>query len=428
MPVLPQTSELTDELDRLGFEEAFDPEAYDKLVNKNLRPLDAGSLGLSQRVPTQPLNAEQQAAAEYARRMGAAGGGMTPEQERAAREEEQRIVSGGTVGATVPAPKGGGVVAIPENPEVVLFPEEQYNKQFMAASKKRDDALLKSKIALADPYYRSRPEGVRKADEDLLKTFIDQRFPAMQPFEKQYPQVAKLGEAIQENISKRYKHLSDLRGIVDFIKNGRKEGESELEWNRRASGILQSQLKIYNTALVGTSDALSNEERTKIAPQLNESIFSPSALFRSGGGGITNLGKMFESNLLNFKGQVQILHDIILNEINDGYNMVAVQSSPEFANRLVGFPQSSSYGQIPFTPRVGRDTPKEVIQGTKTVSEAFFEKQARFNAKADEYYRTMDRLIQEGKASPDAAREVVSKAFLKETGLPLPPKSKAAKK
>lgn len=336
--ILPQTSELTDELDRLGFEEAFDPEAYEKLTNKDLRPLDAGSLGLSQRVPTQPLNAEQQAAAEYARRMGAGGGGMTPEQERAAREEEQRIVSGGTTKSVAPLFSGStptlggkGVVAIKPEEELYEFPEEKYTKQYDSSLKQRREFIIKSAAALASPWYRSRPEHVRKADEKLAEAYIEQEFPIMDAYEKARPEAAAFGSLVQKSYEKRLRYIEALSQQVKLIDDAVKEyGKDSPKLGEALVPQLMGMLKIYNSALADSSDALGSLEVSRIAPELSQSIFDIKNWTTPGGS-----GNPFKSNIEGFRRKLATLHDILISENAAGYNALAAISSPKFADRFI---------------------------------------------------------------------------------------------
>lgn len=315
---------------------------------------------------------------------------------------------------------GLGVQIRPEGDQA-LFPYDAYERKRNEILSKRQEAMIRANQHLARPDVAIQPEHVIKQARTAYESLIDQKYPKMEEFEKVRPEIEDLRKEIKENIGRRYKHVSDLRGIVDFIDYGKKPNETEKEFIKRATPILRSQLKIYNTALAGTSDALSNEERRKIAPQLNEGLFDTFAYFRGGGAG------PFLSNIKGFKEQVQVLYDIILNEMNDGYNIIATQTSPEYANRSVGFSQFTPYQTIPFIPRVSYDSPREVIEGKKSMAQAFFERKAALDEATSKYHDMIDKMVSEQKANPDVAREVVSKAFQKEFGIVLPPKQDSKK-
>jgi hypothetical protein len=315
---------------------------------------------------------------------------------------------------------GLGVQLKPDGDRPQLFPYDEYNQQRDEIAKKRMEAYAKVNKYLARPDIIVQPEHVIKNARLAYDSDINQKYPEKPEFEKARPEVVDLTKEMQQNVLKRMGHISKLASQIAFTDYGKKPGESDKDWLERASTTLKSQLKIYNTALVGTSDALSNQERSSLSPELNEWMFEPKSWFRVGG------ESAFKSNVEGFKQKMMVLHDIIVNEVNDGYNIVAGQTSPDYANRSFGFAQFSPYQTIPYTPRIDKTAPREVIGGSQPMAQAYFQKKANMEETANKYYGMMEQMINEQKVNPDVAKQIFSKKYMQDFGVKLPEKTKQA--
>jgi hypothetical protein len=295
-----------------------------------------------------------------------------------------------------------------------LFPLDVHEQKRLQRKAERAEMQAKVDVHLARPEFIVLPEHVQNNARKAYGSLINQQAEEIPEFEKARPEVYALGVEMQKNILKRFKHLSDLNSQIAFTNYERKKNESEKEWEDRVSTTLKSQLKIYNTALAGTSDALSTQERSSLSPELNEWIFEPKSWIRLGGAGA------MKSNIEGFKQKMMVLHDIILNEMNDGYNILAAQTSPDYADRALGFQQFDPFQTLPYRPRLSRNSPPDVIRGRQTMAQGYYERQAKMQATADEYYSMMDQMINEQKVKPAVAMQIFSKKYMQDFGIALP--------
>lgn len=305
-----------------------------------------------------------------------------------------------------------GQPAAPVANNAALFPETAWTSKKTESDAFRAQAKVLKAAELTK--FAGLPEHVYKAYDNYYTSLMDQQSPELPDFVKANPQVEGLGKNVADLVKKRNAHLSDLATYVNQSDKNTSQlpGESEKEWIDRVVPMLAAQLKIYNTALVGTSDALSNQERKDLAPQLPVDRFSMERFKKTGS------GSLLKGEIGNFKNQVAELHDMILNEINDGYNIVAVQSSPSYANKQLGTLQfypliEDPTGNRRRIPRITEDAPPEAIQGLKPLAQALYARQEAFNADKDAAHNA----IKEGRS-----RKQVEELFLKQHGTPLPPK------
>jgi hypothetical protein len=291
-----------------------------------------------------------------------------------------------------------------------LFPEISWTSK----KEKADSARLQAEILKNQELtkFAAYPEHVYKAYDKAYTSLLNQKYPETEDFVKANPQVYSLGTEIKELVTKRNTHISKLATYVNQADEAvmRRANETDEEYRKRIVPLLESQLKIYNTALVGTSDALSNQERKDLAPQLPTKWFDLERYRRTGG------GDLFKGDLANFKNQVAELHDLLLNEVNDAYNILAVQSSPRYANKQLGTSQYYFLTEDPNDnkrriPRITENDPAEAISGLKPLAQVLFQRKEEFNKDVDKAYIA----IKEGRSEKQ-----VRESFLKEYGTPLP--------
>lgn len=319
----------------------------------------------------------------------ASAGGMSPQQEQRAREEEARLVAEAGMAAPAPAtqqpmvsPGGLGVIAIqPNAEEMYVYPEQRYRKKFEEDqslfdknSKKRIEANTQMALLLASPQYYKMPAHVREADAAAMKAMLDQVLPLPTPantFTKDFPEVQKLASSIETPYRRRVNAVAELSGQVERINDVfRQYGKDSPKAVEILVPELMGMLKVYNTALSGTSDALSQAEVGRLSPELNPNIFDLAKANKIG-------GKVFGSNVEAFRRKLESLHDILIRETNMAWNTLAAQSSPEFANGRLGAEFGRPYGaKVP--ARFGKDIPKSVATGAVAYSDYLTKREAMF--------------------------------------------------
>jgi hypothetical protein len=182
-------------------------------------------------------------------------------------------------------------------------------------------------------------------------------------------------------------------------------GESEKDWAQRISPTLLSQLKLYNTALAGSSDALSTQEVSRlVGGQLPETYFTVGNLLRAN-------ASVTKGNIRAFQSKLQQLHDILLNQTNDAFNTLAAQSSPKYATQALGYAQSdflSAENVLKRSMRMDDTADAKVIRGQQTMAQMFLQKKEQDVQRETELAR---KAISEGKS-----REAVRQMFKKNTG------------
>ena len=165
------------------------------------------------------------------------------------------------------------------NPE---FPEYAYTskKTSLDDARKRQEQRKFAELSK----HIDAPEHVFKQLEKVYDGEINIYYPKMDDFDKANPNVEMLKKEIAPLVQKRNQYISALSSFSSQAdESNMLPGESEREWAARISPQLLSQLKLYNTALVGSSDALSSQEVSRIVGgQLVESFFTPSNLLKVG--------------------------------------------------------------------------------------------------------------------------------------------------
>jgi len=299
---------------------------------------------------------------------------------------------------------GYGMQIQPQSDEV-LFPEiawtskkEKLDKQRLENEVRYNQQLAKDATVL--------PEAAIKSRRAYYESLNKQRVPEMPDFEKANPNVELLKKEIAPLVQKRNQYISALASFSSQADEGNMlPGESEREWAARISPQLLAQLKLYNTALVGSSDALSSQEVSRIVGgQLVENFFTPSNLLKVGVSATSG-------NIKAFKQKIDALHDILLNQANDGFNILAAQSSPKYATQALGYAPSEFRDQSPAvrkSARMDETATKDVILGKKSMAQAFFEKQ---EALIQEETNLAKQFISQGKS-----KEAVKAQFKKNTG------------
>lgn len=293
------------------------------------------------------------------------GSSLSPEQEQRAKEEEAKIVSQAQAPLTqpqrsqgTPSLSGMGTIAIPDNPEdeIYIYPEQDRKAKYEDATKKRMKANTMIAFMLANPKYQKLPAHVRDADRDALKALLDEEIPPINSFEKDFPQVEDLAKSIENPYRRRVNATMELGGQIKRINSViEKYGKDSKKTMNILVPELMGMLKIYNTALSGTSDALSQAEVGRLSPELNPNIFDLTKANKIA-------GSVFGSKIVDFKTKLESLHDILIEETNKAWNTVAVQSSPEFANKRLGPIFERPIGEN-ITPRFEGKIPKRVASG-----------------------------------------------------------------
>lgn len=308
--------------------------------------------------------------------------------------------------------------------KAVMFPETAHE----LAKKDRDAKRAQANVLKNQELVKL--VGAKKEDYDrydnYYKSMIDADFPEMKSFITDNPQVYKLGNDISSQVVKRNEFLSKLSSYVAQANQEQSQlpNESFDSWLERIVPQLNSELKLYNTALVGSPDALSNEERSILGRQLPTEYFDIKKLKQIG-------AARFKTKLDNFKFQIAELHDILLNEVNDGFNTLAVQSSPAYATKQLGTSQfyplmPNPTGKRRIVERITDNAPPEVISGAMTMAQAVFNKQAQVDAEKQKQSSGKSASMQ---ADIDAAYKAISegrnadavrKMFFQEHGVMLP--------
>lgn len=343
------------------------------------QPVSGGTMLSSGTMQAQPVSSGSIAAAP-----------MTPEEERKAAEAEARMVAeAGMVTPAAPkqqptrSPSGAGVIDIkPNAEEMYVFPEDRYRQKFESDqalfdknSKKRVEAATQMALLLASPEYRKFPAHVREADAAAMKAMVDQMIPLPTPkykFQQDFPQVERLAKSIEVPYRRRANAVVELGKQVELIDNTfAKYGKDSKEAITILVPQLMGMLKVYNTALSGTSDALSQAEVSRLSPELNPRIFDLAKANQLG-------GKVFGSDVERFKQKLASLHDILISEVNTGWNVLAVESSPEFANQRLGRQFGRPFGTN-VAPRFEGKIPKRVAEGALSYSDYIKQREALFS-------------------------------------------------
>lgn len=253
--------------------------------------------------------------------------------------------------------------------------------------------------------YVNAPEHIFKQLKEVYDGEINAFYPKMEDFDKANPRVEELRKEIAPLVQKRNGWISNLASYAsqaDKIKM--RPGESEENWAKRVSPTLMAQLKLYNTALAGSSDALSSQEVDRlVAGQLVNEDYTFSNWNKPNTG--WRIG-----NIPEFQSKLQQLHDILLNQTNDAFNTLAAQSSPKYATQALGYAQSNFLSNDAVTPRIRMDDTADakVIRGQQTMAQMFLLKQEEYVKKETDYAL---KAIEQG-----YSKEEVKKLFKEKTG------------
>ena len=299
---------------------------------------------------------------------------------------------------------GLGVQMQPQGDEV-LFPETAWSRKKEQSDKKRleNEARYNQQLALDAVNLSSHAvEANRKAYESLNNLKV----PKIDDFDKANPRVDELRKEISPLVQKRNTWISGLATYASQAdENTMLPGESEKDWAQRISPTLLSQLKLYNTALAGSSDALSTQEVSRlVGGQLPETYFTVGNLLRAN-------ASATKGNIKAFQSKLQQLHDILLNQTNDAFNTLAAQSSPKYATQALGYAQSdflSADNTLQKRIRMDDRADAKVIRGQQTMAQMFLQKKEQDVERETELAR---KAISEGKS-----REAVRQMFKKNTG------------
>lgn len=348
-------------------------------------------LGIGQQPPNkQPIVSGGTMQAQPVSSGSIAAAPMTPEEERKAAEAEARMVA--EAGMATPAapqqqptrsPSGAGVIDIkPNAEEMYVFPEHWYRQKFESDralfeknSQKRVEAATLIGLLMASPEYRKFPAHVRDADRAAVEAMVNERLPLPTPkytFQKDFPQVEQLAKSIEVPYRRRVNAVVELGKQVELIDNTfTKYGKDSKQAITILVPALMGMLKVYNTALSGTSDALSQAEVSRLSPELNPRIFDLAKANQLG-------GNVFGSNIEAFKQKLASLHDILISEVNAGWNVLAVESSPEFANQRLGKQFAIPFGTN-VTPRFKGKIPKQVAEESLSYVDYIKQREALFS-------------------------------------------------
>lgn len=273
------------------------------------------------------------------------------------------------------------------NPE---FPEYAYTskKTSLDDARKQQEARKLAELSK----YIGAPEHEFKQLEKIYDGEIKLHYPEMKDFEEVNKNVSELKKDISPLVRKRTDWASALASYSSQADPSTiREGESEKDWATRVSPILLAQLKLYNTALAGSSDALSTQEVARLANNtLSDDFLNFAGFYKP------NINA-WKSNVNKFKEQVDALHDILLNQANDGYNILAAQSSPRYADQALGYAQTNFRAKdksLRKVMRINDSADAEVIKGARSMSEQFAIKQENF---LQDQYNSAIQAISQGK-------------------------------
>jgi hypothetical protein len=254
--------------------------------------------------------------------------------------------------------------------------------------------------------YVNAPEHVFKQLEKIYDEEINVYYPKIEDFDKANPRVEELRKEITPLVQKRNGWISSLASYASQADESTMlPGESEKDWAQRISPTLLAQLKLYNTALAGSSDALSTQEVDRLTGgQLPDKYFSVGNLLRAN-------ADVTKGNIKAFQSKLQQLHDILLNQTNDAFNTLAAQSSPKYATQALGYAQSnflSPENAVRQSVRMDDTADAKVIRGQQTMAQMFLLKKEEYVKK-----ETDDalRAIEQG-----YSKEAVKQMFKEKTG------------
>jgi hypothetical protein len=349
---------------------------------------------------------ENQSAFDYVKRMF--GGGspapsktqqvpvnqapLSPEAEQRAKEEEARMVAAAGLPPAprqpITSPGGLGSIAIPENPEDVIYnwPAKEQQSKFEENTAMRAEAKAAMAIMLAGRKYRSLPAHVRDADKEKFQALIDLEIPPVKSFDDENPSVRDFVKSVMNPYHKRQSFVEALRGQVSLINNTfKKYGADSNEAANELVPKLMGMLKLYNSALAGTSDALSGAEVERLTPELNPYLFNPKKALQVG-------GKVVGSDIQKFKSKLEDLHDILLNESNSAFNTLAAMSSPEYAAKSLGFEHKRHFTEN-VVPRFSDKIPKRVATGALDYAGFIQQRQALFEQELPQAQATKTQIL-----------------------------------
>jgi hypothetical protein len=299
---------------------------------------------------------------------------------------------------------GLGAQIQPQGDEV-LFPETAWTRKKDESDKKRLENKVRYTERLAQDALRL-PEAAIKANKEFYETLNDQTVPKIDDFDKANPRVDELRKEISPLVQKRNTWISGLATYASQAdENTMLPGESERDWAQRISPTLLSQLKLYNTALAGSSDALSSQEVSRlVGGQLPETYFTVGNLLRAN-------ADVTKGNIRAFQSKLQQLHDILLNQTNDAFNTLAAQSSPKYATQALGYAQSdflSADNTLEKRTRMDDTANAKVIRGQQTMAQMFLLKKEQ---QVEEETELAKKALSQGKS-----KEAVKQIFKRNTG------------
>lgn len=286
----------------------------------------------------------------------------------------------------------------------VLFPETAWSRKKEESDRKRLENEARYNQQLALDAVNLPPHAV-EANRKAYESLNNLKVPKIDDFDKANPRIEELRKEIVPLVQKRNGWISNLASYAsqaDKIKM--RPGESEEKWAQRVSPTLMAQLKLYNSALAGSSDALSSQEVDRlVGGQLVNEDYSfsnwnkPNTGWRVG-------------NIPAFQAKLQQLHDILLNQTNDAFNTLAAQSSPKYATQSLGYSQSDFLSEDAVTPRMRMDDTADakVIRGQQTMAQMFLLKKEEYVEKERE---DALKAIKSGKS-----KEAVKQVFKRNTG------------
>lgn len=289
----------------------------------------------------------------------------------------------------------------------VLFPYDAYEMKRNSTISNRAQATVIKNQELTK--LAGQKKETYDAWDNYYKSIIDQKFPEVVEWEKKFPQIEDLAKEVRPLVEKRNTWISGLAAYSSQSDvNTKRPDETEEAWAARIAPQLLAQLKLYNTALAGSSDALSSQEVSRlVGGELNEGYLGLGNIFKPN-------AYILKNNLPAFKDKIDALHDILLNQVNDGYNTVAVQASPKYANQALGFPVSNYLSRdtsLRRSMRVDESADKSVIEGKMTMSQFLSERVTKYN---EDQRASAQKAINDG-----APIESVRERYKQKTGLNL---------
>lgn len=333
------------------------PDAEQRARNEEAKIVEearmAEFLGLSQPAPQVPSQPALQAPAQSSA--------------QAFSQAAQKLLFPPTV-----SPSGTGVAAFrnPEEP-IYKFPARVRQIELDQNTEDRAEATVAMAMALTNPRYVRLPAHVREADKEAMQALIDQKFRKVKTFDEENPSVQDFGKSIMNSYHKRQSFVEALRGQVALIDNTfKKYGNDNDSAANELVPKLMGMLKMYNSALAGTSDALSNTEVERLSPELNPYLFDPKKALLVG-------GKVVGSDIKKFKSKLEDLHDILLNESNSAWNTMAAMSSPEYASKVLGYEHKRHFTEN-VVPRFADKIPERVAIGALDYAGYIKQRQALF--------------------------------------------------